>query len=97
MAMIEKGASAELFKAPRQLKEARTKKSYSTIKFTLKFGLFLVGIGIGFVLTVLMDQAYAIEQFDLLSVGIIFVCGGLGLIAGYFVGRAIDKRDDMKQ
>ena len=97
MAMIEKGASAELLRPARQLKEAKTKKGYSAMKFTLKFGLFMVGIGLGFVLTVLMDQAFLIEQFDLLSVGIIFVCGGLGLISGYFVGRAIDKRDEMSK
>ena len=95
--MIDKGASAELFRAPRQIKEARTKKNYSAIKFTLKFGLFLVGIGIGFVLTVLLDQSLSVDQIELLSVGTVFVCGGMALVAGYFIGRSIDKKDEKKQ
>jgi len=95
--MIEKGASAELFRAPRQLKEAKTKKSYSGIKFTLKFGLFLVGIGVGFIITVLVGDIVPIDLYALFGVGSAFVCGGIGLITGYFIGRAIDKRDDLKQ
>ena len=97
MAMIEKGASAELFKAPRQIKEARSKKNYSALKFTLKFGLFLVGIGIGFVLTVLMDQSFSVDEIEMLSVGTVFVCGGIGLVDGYLIGRSTDKRDEQKQ
>ena len=93
MAMIEKGASAELFKASRN--QEKPKRNYSALKFTLKFGLFLIGIGIGFVLTVLIDQAFSVNEVELLSVGTVFVCGGIGLVIGYFIGRSIDKKDGL--
>jgi len=96
MAMIENGASAELFRAPKQLKEARSKKNYSTIKFTLKFGLFLIGIGIGFIITVFMGEYVPTDLHALFGVGSAFVCGGAGLIAGFFLGRQIDKRDEKR-
>jgi len=96
MAMIENGASAELFRAPRQIKEAKTKKNYSAIKFTLKFGLFLVGIGIGFIITVFVGEHVPLDLHALFGVGSAFVCGGIGLVVGYFAGRAIDKRDALE-
>ena len=92
MAMIEKGTSIELLKSPR-VKE-KTKRNYSAIKFTLKFGLFLVGIGIGFIITVFMGEIVPIDLHALFGVGSAFVCGGLGLVSGYFLGRLIDKRDN---
>ena len=94
MAMIDKGASIDLIKGTRQVKEPKTRKSYSALKFTLKFGLFLVGIGIGFIITVLLGDEFSPDMEALFGVGSAFVCGGIGLVAGFFIGRSIDKRDE---
>jgi hypothetical protein len=33
----------------------------------------------------------------LLIIGTVFVCGGLGLVAGFYMGRAIDRKDRIKE
>ena len=86
--MIEQGAEASLFKVAKQPRERRT---YNHIKFTLKFGMFLIGLGIGFVLAVLFEQAFMIEQIELFVVGLVFVFGGFGLVSGFFLGLRIDR------
>lgn len=88
MALIEQGADASLFKTT---KEPRERRNFSYIKFTLKFGMFLIGLGIGFIFSVLFVQAIPLVDQDLFTVGSVFVFGGLGLVIGYFVGLRIDK------
>jgi H+/gluconate symporter-like permease len=94
MAMIEKGESIELF--TKTATKEKPKRNYSAIKFTLKFGLFLIGIGIGFIFTVFFGQEFEEELRALFAVGSAFICGGLGLVAGYLIGRLIDKRDKIR-
>ncbi len=97
MTMIENGASAELFKSPKALKEPRARRNNSAIKFTLKFGLFLIGIGLGFVLTVFFGDYFTETWQPLFAVGAAFIFGGLGLVAGFLIGRSIDKKDKTEQ
>jgi len=91
MAMIEQGTETSLFKAIKQPREPRN-RTYNNVKFTLKFGTFLIGLGIGFVLAVLLEQAFMIEEIELFVIGLVFVFGGLGLVTGYFLGLRIDNK-----
>lgn len=87
--MIEQGTQVSLFK---ETKQPRERKTYNHIKFTLKFGMFLIGLGLGFVLAVLIEQAFMINQIELFVVGFVFIFGGLGLVSGYFLGFHMDKK-----
>ncbi len=89
--MIEQGTEASMFKTsnPRQPRERRT---YNHIKFTLKFGMFLIGIGLGFVLAVILNESLNIEEIEMAVIGLVFIFGGLGLVTGYFLGLRIDKK-----
>ena len=90
MVMIEQGNSLSFGKEKR---EPRPRRTYNPIKFALKFGMFLIGIGIGFVVAILLDQAFMIDQIEMFIIGIVFVFGGLGLVSGYILGRKIDQKD----
>ncbi len=99
MGLIEKGADASLFTGNRQ-QVVRQKNSH--FRFSLKAGTFIIGTGLGFVISYilyqLMSSGHGSEYhpdgiFALLTVGVVFVCGGLGLVAGYYLGRSLDKAD----
>lgn len=92
MAMIEKGVDPALFATGREPRKGRS--AGSGLKFSLKTGMFIIGIGVGFVISVLFNEV-GIEHdiYPLLVIGIIFICGGAGLVSGYYMGRNLDKKD----
>jgi protein-S-isoprenylcysteine O-methyltransferase Ste14 len=91
MAMIEKGVDPALFSPVRQ---PRALNSGSGVKFTLKTGMFLVGVGIGFVFSVFFEDYVNNQMLPLLVMGFIFICGGAGLVAGFYMGRILEKKDN---
>ncbi|HBB90780.1 MAG: hypothetical protein A2X22_07820 [Bacteroidetes bacterium GWF2_49_14] len=101
MGLIEKGADASLFNGNRQ---PLVRQKNSQFRFSLKAGTFIVGTGLGFVISYILYQLMSSgqgtseyhpddEMFALLTVGIVFICGGLGLVIGYYMGRSLDKAD----
>lgn len=50
---------------------------------TLRFALLLIGIGLGFLLGNILDQAANMEEVGYFSM--FFICGGAGLGAAYLV------------
>lgn len=93
MAMIEKGVDPALFSAVRQPRALKGNGIGSGVKFTLKSGMFIIGIGIGFVISVLFSGMLDRDIYPLLVIGVIFICGGAGLVAGFYMGRNLEKKD----
>ncbi len=93
MAMIEKGVDPALFASVRLPRAPRSGNLGSGMKFTLKFGMFVIGMGIGFVVSVLFEGVVDHEVFPLLVMGIIFIFGGAGLVSGFYMGRNLEKKD----
>jgi hypothetical protein len=92
MAMIEKGVDPSLFSTVRQPRSHRGGAG-SGLKFTLKSGMFVIGLGIGFVISVLFEGMVDRVVFPLLVCGIIFIFGGAGLVTGFYMGRNLEKKD----
>jgi len=78
----------------RPVKAPRERRTSSNIKFTLKFGMFLIGLGMGFVIAVFLRGWVSQEMFPLTVIGTVFIFGGLGLVSGYFIGAGIDKEKE---
>ena len=93
MAMIEKGADPALFSAIREPRSPKVKSQGSGLKFSLKSGMLIIGVGIGFVISVLFNGMLDHEIYPLLVIGIIFICGGSGLVAGFYMGRNLEKKE----
>ncbi|MGQ8336177.1 DUF6249 domain-containing protein [Sunxiuqinia sp. A32] len=82
MAMIEKGADPELFKS-------RPKVSNF---LTLKFGLFFMGIAIGVLMGNILEVYTGLND-GASYLSMIFLFGGLGLVAGYLFQSNIEKKE----
>lgn len=93
MAMIEKGIDTALFSQEREPKTLKARKTGSGIKFTLKSGMLIIGVGIGFVVSVLFNGLLDRDVYPLLVIGVIFICGGAGLVSGFYMGRNLEKKD----
>ena len=91
MAMIEQGVASDPFRTPKLPRQPRERKPNGTIKFLLKIGMFMIGLGLGFVMAVWMDDLFTIDQIELFILGTVFIFGGLGMISGFFIGRQLDK------
>ena len=78
MALIEKGASAELFNKPAK-----------TSTWWLKIGIMAMGVGLGILMGNALTNAGLDEEVAMPSM--IFLCAGLGLVVSYFVTR---KREE---
>ena len=85
MALIEKGADAKLFKT--------SGGNGWTGTIVLNLALLAIGIGVGVLLGNLLDIAGMDDEIAMSSM--IFVCGGLGLIAGFFAAKkyAVKKEE----
>jgi len=81
MALIEKGADASLFNTG---KTGITNFSWS--RFSLKTGMFLMGIGLGIIAGAILDYANVLEDGACYS-SMIFFFGGLGLVVFYLIDR----------
>ena len=81
LALIEKGADATLFKS------GPGKNSLGIV--VLNISLLAIGIGIGVLLGHLFEMSGMDEEIALTSM--IFVCGGAGLLVGFFVSRKINN------
>jgi hypothetical protein len=86
LALIEKGADASLFNT------GSTPTKNGWLKLLLNIGLMGIGIGLGIFLGGLMSMN-GMEE-DMAYPSMIFVCGGLGLVIGFFLTRKIDKEDN---
>jgi len=80
MAMIERGIDPGIAKA---------RQSAPTPFLSLKFGLLMVGLGLGLLtaLFIVMQTNIEDEKAVALFFGLIFIFGGLGLIISYVVEK----------
>jgi hypothetical protein len=82
MALIDKGADASLFNTG---KEPR-KFTFSWGKFTLKIGMFFMGIAIGLIMGAIL-QSFNVIPDPAAYMSMIFFFGGLSLVLFYLVDR----------
>jgi len=82
MALIEKGADASLFNTGKE----GMKYSFSWNKFTLKTGMFLMGIGLGIIAGAILTSFSVMEE-GANYVSMIFLFGGLSLVLFYLIDR----------
>jgi hypothetical protein len=80
LALIEKGADASLF---------NTGSKNNLMKVLLNIGLLSIGIGVGVLLGGLLEMG-GMED-DIAYASSIFICGGIGLVTGFFLTRKLDK------
>ena len=93
MISMENGIEMPALKE-RPVKAPRERRGSNSVKFTLKFGMFLIGLGVGFVIAVFLQNAVSDEAFPLAVIGTVFIFGGLGLVSGYLIGMGIDKKKE---
>jgi hypothetical protein len=82
LALIEKGVDASLF-------ESKGFK-FSIAKFILNIALLLVGIGFGILFGSILEKRMGLDD-EIAIPSMIFIFGGLGLIAGFFITRKIEQ------
>lgn len=83
MAMIAKGI------APPE----RSSKSFNVNpSHSLRWGFVLIGFGIGLLMGSLLESLVKIDD-DTAHFSMIFVFGGLGLLASYFYQMSLDKKN----
>lgn len=80
LALIEKGADASLF---------NTGKKRGLGNIILNLALLAIGIGIGVLVGAGLEQAGMNE--DVSFPASIFIFGGLGLVASFFINRKLDN------
>jgi hypothetical protein len=84
LALIDKGADASLFNTGKN----ESKIIFSWKKFTLKTGMFLMGIATGIIIAALLDRAEVLNPGALYPSMILFF-GGLSLVLFYLIDRKI--------
>lgn len=82
LALIEKGADAKLFKS------GPSSNNYSGT-IIINVAALAIGIGVGVLLGNLLDMAGMDDEIAMTSM--IFICGGIGLLAGFFASRKFAK------
>lgn len=82
MALIEKGADASLFNTGRE----GQKWSFSWAKFTLKIGMFFMGIAAGILMGALLETMTTMDE-EITYSSMIFFFGGLSLVLFYVIDR----------
>jgi hypothetical protein len=80
LALIEKGASPELFK---------TKSTAGNGFGSFKLGLFFIGVALGIVSGYLLTQSGMNEEAAYFSM--IFLFGGIGLVVSYLLQKKLEK------
>ena len=82
MALIEKGADASLFNMGKTQKSALNRTM-----FALKTGMLLIGIGLGIIAGAILDRIDAFQYPEAGYFSMIFIFGGLALVAFYLIDR----------
>lgn len=82
MALIEKGADASLFNTGKD----GQKSLFNWSKFTLKMGMFFMGIALGIIAGALLSYAGVLDE-DANYPAMIFFFGGLSLVIYYLIDR----------
>ena len=77
LALIEKGADAKMFKIG-------STKGWSGV-LVINIALLSIGIGVGVLLGSMLNMSGMDEEIAMPSM--IFICGGIGLLAGFFASR----------
>ena len=85
LALIEKGADASLF--------SHKGSGFSIAKFILNIALLFIGIGIGIFLGNYVTTVSRLQE-EVAIPSMLFIFGGLGLVAGFFVTRRLEKDED---
>ena len=80
MALIEKGAEASIFNTG--------KKVPGSGKWVLKLGIVIIGVALGVLVGYLMESGGMDE--DVAYPASIFLFGGAGMVAAYFVGKKVN-------
>jgi hypothetical protein len=88
LALIEAGADASLFQAPRTAR--RIHPAYSIV---LVLGMLIVGVGLGMLTGALLDSALDFINNTILYFSGTMIFGGIGLLASFFLLRKIDHKD----
>ncbi len=83
LALIEKGADASLFKT------GFDKRMYGFV--SLHIALLAIGIGIGVLLGNVLDVSGMDEEIAYPAM--VFICGGFGLLAGFFISRKLQSKE----
>lgn len=81
MALIEKNADPSILKSG---------SNGSFRLFPIKFGMLLMGIGLGILFGSIL-QATTVLKEEVAYFSMIFLFGGTGLFASYFVGKKLQK------
>lgn len=81
LALIEKGADASLFKS------GPAKNTFGIVM--LNIALLAIGIGVGVLLGNLLEMGGMDD--DVAYPAMIFICGGLGLVGGFFASRKLKE------
>ena len=75
MALIEKGASAELFNKPMINKEGQ---------WGLKLGIMAIGVGVGIVMGNILASINLLDE-EVAFPSMIFIFAGMGLVVSYYL------------
>ncbi|MCU0370657.1 MAG: hypothetical protein MUC31_04530 [Bacteroidales bacterium] len=74
LALIEKGADASIFKMEKHTNS------------TLKWGLFLIGLGVGLIIAEILVRSGAMQE-EAAYLSMIFLFGGIALLVSYFLDK----------
>ena len=88
LALIEKGADAKLFKTG-------ARNNGWTGVIVLNIALLSIGIGLGILLGSLLVETGMDEEVAMPSM--IFVCGGIGLMGGFFASRKFSSNKEQAE
>ena len=74
LALIDKGLTAAIF------------NSESNVSPSLKYGIFFIGIAIGFLMGEILSKTTQMEE-GIAYLSMIFLFGGIGLVVYYFIAK----------
>lgn len=74
LALIEKGADASIFVSEKQ------------VNTTLKWGLTLVGVGLGVIIANILSKQYIMDE-EAAYFSMIFLFGGIALVISHFLSK----------
>ncbi len=80
LALIDKGLTASIF------------NSEANVAPSLKYGIFFIGIAIGFLMGEILSQTTHIDE-GIAYLSMIFLFGGIGLVVYYFIAKKHTRKE----